>query len=74
MADTDATEHALKNGMDGEYFSQRKSKLDKRLKTTLGPAADAYRIHDGRPPGRYGLTLASNAVSFVSDVAPKEDI
>lgn len=75
MADTDATEHALKNGMDGEYFSQRKSKLDKRLKTTLGPAADAYRIHDGGTrPGRYGLTLASDAVSFVSDVAPKEDI
>ena len=39
LADSDATEHALRNGMDGEYFSARKSKLDKRLKTALGPAA-----------------------------------
>jgi hypothetical protein len=75
MADSDATEHALKHGMDGEYFSQRKSKLDKRLKTTLGPAADAYRIHDGGTrPGRYGLTLTPDAVRFVTDVASKEEI
>lgn len=75
MADTDATHTALKHGMDGEYFSQRKSKLDKRLRTVLGPAADAYRIYDGGTrPGRYGLTLASDAVRFVADVAFKEDI
>lgn len=75
MADSDATQTALKRGMDGEYFSQRKSKLDKRLKTILGPAADAYRIHDGGTrPGRYGLTLTPDAVRFASDVAFKEDI
>ena len=63
--DTDATVQALKNGMDGDYFSQRKSKLDKRLKTALGPAAEAYRIHDGGTrPRRYGLTLAAESIRF----------
>lgn len=75
MADTDATQVALKNGMDGEYFSQRKTKLEKRLKAALGPAAEAYCIHDGGTrPRRFGLTLASDAVRFAADVAPKEDI
>lgn len=75
MADTDATLRALRNGMDGEYFSQRKSKLEKRLKAALGPAADAYRVHDGGTrPRRYGLTLSPDAVRFESDVAPKEEI
>ncbi len=64
-ADIEATEHALKHGMDGEYFSQRKSKLEKRLRTTLGPAAPAYRIHDGGTrPRRYSLKLAPSAVRF----------
>lgn len=75
LGETDATLTALKSGMDGEYFSQRKSKLDKRLKTTLGPAADAYRIHDGGTrPGRFGLTLSPHAVGFAADVAFKEEI
>lgn len=75
MADADATEHALRSGMDGEYFSQRKSKLGKRLKTALGPAADLYRIHDGGTrPRSYALTLNADAVRFAPDVAPKEDI
>jgi hypothetical protein len=35
---------ALKNGMDGEYFSQRKSKLEKRLKQSwaLPPRPTAF--------------------------------
>ena len=74
LADIQATEHALRKGMDGEYFSQRKSKLDKRLKTALGPAAQAYRIHDGGTrPRRYALTLNPDVVRFASDVAFKED-
>lgn len=73
LADIESTERALRNGMDGEYFSQRKSKLDKRLKTALGPAAEAYRIHDGGTrPRRYALTLSPNAVRFAQDVAFKE--
>ena len=75
LADKDTTEKALIKGMDGEYFSQRKSKLDKRLKTALGPAAEAYRIHDGGTrPRRYALTLSPDAVRFAPDVAFKEEI
>lgn len=67
MADADATERALRSGMDGEYFSTRKSKLERRLKTALGPAAAAYRINDGgRRPGKYRLTLAPEVITFVN--------
>ena len=74
LADIESTARALKDGMDGDYFSQRKSKLDKRLKAALGPAAEAYRIHDGGTrPRRYALTLRPSAVSFAVDVAFKEE-
>lgn len=74
LADIESTERALRDGMDGEYFSQRKSKLDRRLKTALGPAAEAYRIHDGGTrPRRYALTLTPDAVRFAQDVAFKEE-
>ncbi len=66
LADTDVTEHALRHGMDGEYFSSRKSKLEKRLKAALGPAAAVYRIDSGNQrPGKYRLTLAPEAVTFI---------
>lgn len=75
LADIASTENALRNGMDGDYFSQRKSKLEKRLKTVLGPAAMAYRIHDGGTrPRLYTLTLSPDAVRFVTNVAYKEEI
>ncbi len=65
MGDADNVERALKNGMEGEYFSERKSRLNQRLKRALGPADMAYRIHDGGTrPGRFGLTLGSDAVLF----------
>ena len=74
MTDTDTTTQALRNGMDGDYFSQRKSKLDRRLKTALGPAAEAYRIKDGGTrPRRYALTLSADAVRFVTGVTFKEE-
>lgn len=74
LADIQATEHALRKGMDGEYFSQLKSKLNTRLKTALGPAAQAYRIHDGGTrPRRFALTLSPDVVRFASDVAFKEE-
>jgi hypothetical protein len=70
MDDTDATERALKNGMDGEYFSQRKSKLEKRLKAALGPAAHHYCIDDGGTrPRKYRLTLSPESVRFEADAA-----
>ncbi len=70
LADIESTERALKNGMDGEYFSQRKSKLEKRLKTALGPAASHYRIDDGGTrPRNYRMVLSPESVRFVGDVA-----
>ena len=70
LADIESTERALKNGMDGEYFSQRKSKLERRLKTALGPAASHYRIDDGGTrPRKYRLALPPESVRFVADVA-----
>ena len=65
LGNGDATEIALRQGMEGEYFSQHKSKLAKFLKTALGPAAPAYIINDGGTrPGRYSLTLSPDAISF----------
>ncbi len=75
LADTDTTLKALRCGMEGDDFSQRKSKLDKRLKNALGVAAEAYRIKDGGTrPRRYALTLSADAVRFVTNVAFKEEI
>ncbi len=66
LGDIEATERALKNGMDGDYFSPRKSKLERLLKIKLGVAADKYCIHDGGTrPRRYGLTLGVDAVELV---------
>lgn len=72
LADTDATERALRTGMEGEYFSVRKSKLERRLKAALGPAAAAYRIDGGNQrPGKYRLTLQPDAVRFVDNAGDK---
>lgn len=74
MTDIESTERALKNGMDGDYFSPRKSKLERRLRSALGPAAVHYRIDDGGTrPRRYGLTLHPDAISFVQDAASGEE-
>ena len=74
LADIEATQRALKDGMDGEYFSARKSKLDKRLKDALGPVAQAYRIGDGGTrPRRYRLTLDADAIRFWTNEGFKED-
>jgi CRISPR-associated protein (TIGR02584 family) len=65
MADLDQTQRALAKGMDGDYFSQRLSKLRKRLKQALGAAAVPYLIDDGGSrPHRYRLALPSEAVQF----------
>ena len=73
LADIEGTERALRDGMDGEYFSVRKSKLEKRLVAALGPAAAAYRIDDGgKRPRKYQLRLVPEAVRFVGDVANGE--
>lgn len=74
LADIASTEHALRNGMDGEYFSQRKSKLERSLKKALGAAVTAYLIADGGVrPRRYGLTLHPDAIHFAQNATFKEE-
>ncbi|MGQ9862429.1 MAG: CRISPR-associated ring nuclease Csm6 [Thiobacillaceae bacterium] len=66
MGDTDATERALRDGMDGEYFSSRLSKLKRKLKDALGPFAGPYLIDDGGTrPRRYCMRLPPEAIRFV---------
>jgi len=63
MDDTDRTEHALRAGMDGDYFSEKKSALHRSLKKVLGSAASPYLIDDNNSrPRRYRLTLPPDAI------------
>ncbi|TLD46892.1 MAG: hypothetical protein FAZ92_00843 [Accumulibacter sp.] len=65
LGESERTEKALRDGMDGRYFSSRLSKLNETLNRQLGPAAAPYRISNGskRPP-RYCLTLPPSAVGY----------
>ncbi|MFQ5487481.1 MAG: CRISPR-associated ring nuclease Csm6 [Gammaproteobacteria bacterium] len=65
LDDLERTERALARGMDGGYFSSHLSKLRRRLRRALGPAARPYLIDDGgcRPP-RYRLALAAEAIEY----------
>lgn len=70
LGDTSSAEHALRQGMDGSYFSSRLSKLRSALKAELGAAAGPYLIEDGGSrPRRYRLALGAEAVRFVSSGA-----
>lgn len=72
LADLDATERALRSGMDGDYFSQIKSKLHRRLREALGSAARPYLIDaGGQRPGRYGLGLQRAQITFAA-LAPED--
>jgi CRISPR-associated protein (TIGR02584 family) len=65
LGDLDGTAHALRNGMDGGYFSTHLSKLNKILRRELGPAAGPYLISDGgRRPRRYSLGLRPSAIRY----------
>ncbi|MDR0736531.1 MAG: TIGR02584 family CRISPR-associated protein [Zoogloeaceae bacterium] len=57
--DLDATRRALRNGMDGDFFSSLLSKLRRRIREHLHAAALPYLIDDGgRRPHRYRLAIA----------------
>jgi len=74
MADLDSTELALRQGMDGEYFSSHLSKLRKLLRQALGAAAAIYAIDDGNTrPRRYQLRLPPEAVRFEPIAADGQD-
>ena len=63
--ETDRSNMALRNGMDGAHFSQCLSKLQKSLRLELGTAAGPYLIQDGGTrPRTYRLVLPPDAVSF----------
>ena len=73
LGDLDGTERALRNGMDGSYFSTHLSKLNKIFRRELGPAAGPYLISDGgRRPRRYSLGLRPAAVSYNTFQAPQQ--
>lgn len=75
LADIENTERALRNGMDGGYFSPRKTKLEQRIKAALGSSVHAYRISDGgKRPRKYQLELLPDAIRFISDSEPRESI
>jgi len=65
MGDTERTERTLACGMGDDFFSQTLSRLHRRLRTALGPAAAAYLVDDGGTrPRRYRLALTASAVRF----------
>jgi len=64
-ADLDDTEHALRKGMDGSYFSTHLSKLRRLIRRELGPGAGPFLIDDnGTRPRRYQLTIPPESVHF----------
>jgi len=66
LADIERTEQALARGMDGDYFSSRKSQLHRSLRKALGThGAAPYLIDDGGArPRRYALKLSAEAIDF----------
>ncbi len=65
LQEDDETLVALRNGMDGNYLSQRLSRLHQELKQALGPVAHWYRIDNGGTrPSRYRLPLEAEQVRF----------
>lgn len=66
LGDTDAAEHALRNGMDGNYFSTALSRLRKLLNRNLGNASRPYLIDDGNcRPRQYSLALLASAITLL---------
>ncbi|QWF71560.1 TIGR02584 family CRISPR-associated protein [Methylomonas paludis] len=56
----------LKDGMSKSFFEQRKSRINKTLETTLGPAASAYLIkaEGKRPKTSYRIGLIAEQIEF----------
>lgn len=55
-----------KDGFSKEFFEEKRSKINKQLKTALGLAATPYLIapHGQRPLTRYGLTLQPEQIQL----------
>lgn len=66
LGEHEETKRALREGMDGQYFWMRLSKLRSRLKRKLGVAATPYLIDGGGvKPRRYRLDLPSNSINIL---------
>ena len=65
LEDGERTQNALRDGMDGDYFSQLKSRLKRELVDQLGQhaAAPYLPVGEGRPP-RFRLNLPPEAIRF----------
>jgi len=65
LEDGERTQHALREGMDGDYFSQLKSRLKREMVTQLGQhaAAPYLPVGEGNPP-RFHLNLPPEAIRF----------
>lgn len=60
-------EHSLRNGMEKEYFEQRKSKTNSAIRKALGSQlADRYRVAGvgRRPQTRFGIGVDRSAVRY----------
>lgn len=64
MDDIERTIKRLENGMDKQFFLERKSRLHKRLKSALRREASYYLIEGTGRPKRYALSLPAGAVRF----------
>jgi CRISPR-associated protein (TIGR02584 family) len=60
------TRHALRDGMEKNYFLERKSRVNRLLEEALGASAGAYQIRGSgkRPDTRYGLGLEPEQIEF----------
>lgn len=68
----DGIEEILGSGVNGDYFSQHLSRLERTLTSQLDIAAVSYRIDGGaRRPRAYRLVLPGEAIRFASLAAPK---
>jgi len=64
MGDEDRVIRGLAQGMDRNYFERRKSRVNSRLRETLGAAATVYQIQGfgQRPRTAYGLGLNNREI------------
>jgi CRISPR-associated protein (TIGR02584 family) len=65
--DRGRTEKALEKGMDGEYFLQKRSKVNRALVRALGPRRAApflIRKIEGSPEARYLVTAGGAKIRF----------
>lgn len=71
MGDTERTEKALKNGMDQDFFEQKRSRLNGKLLKALGAMADPYLIRGRGSRGKsYEIGLQGAGIRFGAVLPP----